>query len=100
MVPILESTVGEVMRYRSWHLWALNVRTNHIHAVVTAPLAPERVLTALKANCTRALAANGFVPEDQARVWSRHGSTRYLWNDDDVSAAVDYVLNRQGAPLG
>ena len=32
-------------------------------------------------------------------MWARHGSTRYLWNEEDVLAVRDYVLNHQGADL-
>ena len=31
--------------------------------------------------------------------WARHGSTRYLWKDDDVKAAVKYVVEEQGEPM-
>ncbi|MEX2261154.1 MAG: hypothetical protein WD696_04345 [Bryobacteraceae bacterium] len=33
------------------------------------------------------------------RRWARHGSTRYLWTTEEVSAAISYVVSRQGDPL-
>jgi hypothetical protein len=30
------------------------------------------------------------------RRWARHGSTRYLWTSESVSAAMDYVVRQQG----
>ncbi len=33
------------------------------------------------------------------RVWSRHGSTRYLWKDADVEGACVYVVHGQGQEL-
>src|SRR4029078_2161860 len=41
--------------FRKWHLHAVNPRSNHIHAVVTAPVAPEDVMQQLKAWSTRRL---------------------------------------------
>ena len=31
--------------------------------------------------------------------WTRHGSTRYLWTDEDVKAAIRYVVEGQGEPM-
>jgi len=33
---------------RGWELWTVNVRTNHVHAIVSANKKPEAVLIALK----------------------------------------------------
>lgn len=59
----------------SWSLLAINVRSNHLHAVVAAPEPPERVITAMKAAATKALREADLSPPG-GRVWSRHGSTR------------------------
>jgi hypothetical protein len=79
-------------------LHAVNVRTNHVHLVVSANLTPEQVLTSLKAWCTRRLREAGLVAEG-FKPWSRHGSTRYLWRTDQIEAAVSYVLEGQGSDL-
>ena len=93
----------EAIRYRAnvkqWELHALNVRTNHIHVVLTAENdAPEQVMLSLKGAATWRFVQNGFVGEDRT-VWTRHGSTKYLKNLEDMSEAIDYVLFRQGEPL-
>lgn len=31
--------------------------------------------------------------------WARHGSTRWLWKPESVSAAINYVLEEQGQPM-
>jgi hypothetical protein len=31
--------------------------------------------------------------------WTRHGSTRYLWKPEQVSAAVQYVVQKQGEAM-
>jgi REP element-mobilizing transposase RayT len=84
---------------RGWSLLALNARTNHVHAVVRAPVPPEKILTALKANATRRLAELQIVLAG-ARVWTRHGSTRYWWKESDVRDACAYVIEGQGSPPG
>ena len=40
----------------------------------------------------------GLDEGDQKR-WARHGSTRWLWKDEDVRSAIEYVLDRQGEPM-
>jgi REP element-mobilizing transposase RayT len=95
----VHEAVVEVCSYRKWALLALHVRTTHAHAVVTAPVPPEKVMSDFKAYATRRLRRDGLVAAT-ARVWSSHGSTRYLWTGERVLAAVEYVVNRQGAPLG
>ena len=84
---------------RTWELHALNVRTNHIHAVLSGSAPPEAMLTSLKAWATRRLAESGLI-ERGAKVWTRGGSTRYLWTPDDVAAATWYVTDGQGSDLG
>jgi len=52
-------------------------------------------MNALKAYASRALNEAHVGPTDQKR-WARHGSTRYLWNHEQISAAITYVLDKQG----
>jgi hypothetical protein len=33
------------------------------------------------------------------RRWARHGSTRWLWKPQHVSAAIQYVVAEQGKPM-
>jgi hypothetical protein len=49
----VQAAVVEVCAYRGWALLALHVRTTHVHAVVTAPVAPEKVLNDFKAYAMR-----------------------------------------------
>ncbi|MEQ8849023.1 hypothetical protein, partial [Botrimarina sp.] len=75
-----------------------NVRTNHAHAVVAAAATPERVMNDFKSWATRRLRDSGLV-DRSAKVWSRHGSTRYLWDKRAVEAACCYVAEGQGPDL-
>ena len=36
---------------------------------------------------------------DRVHWWARHGSTRYLWKEAEVEAAIQYVVNEQGLPI-
>ncbi|MBA3357169.1 MAG: hypothetical protein H0U18_14775 [Pyrinomonadaceae bacterium] len=45
--------IRETCKTRKWRLWAINVRTNHVHSVVTGTRDPDIVLNAFKANATR-----------------------------------------------
>jgi REP element-mobilizing transposase RayT len=94
----IEVAVRETCEIRNWVLFALNVRTNHVHTVVKADRDSEMVLIALKANATRELRASGlwtygFSP------WARKGSERKLWTEQSVARAVEYVLYGQGNDL-
>ena len=95
---IVENAIREVCRVRGYVLIAINVRTNHVHIVVANAGAPERIMDSFKAYATRALRSSGLAMSDQS-VWSRHGSTRYLWAEEHVAAAVEYVDNGQGGEL-
>jgi hypothetical protein len=47
-----------------------------------------------KSYATRAFRAKASYQRD--RFWADHGSTRYLWNEMSLKAAVEYVLDGQG----
>jgi REP element-mobilizing transposase RayT len=100
MRTAIEQAIAETCEYRGWLLLALNVRQQHVHVVVGSDgeHGPERVLTDLKAYATRALRARSLVASGSA-AWSRHGSTHWLWNEQDVDSAIDYTLNYQGRDL-
>ncbi|MFQ5425415.1 MAG: transposase [Phycisphaerae bacterium] len=88
---IVEHTIEAHCRRRGWDILALNVRTNHVHVVVrTADVTPDRMMGQLKAWTTRRLREAGCVSAN-GRVWTHHGSTRYLWNEQGVDTAIDYV---------
>jgi len=95
---VVERAVKEVCDYRRYALHAINVRTNHVHTVVTAMRQPEGVLDAFKSYSTRALRRGGLVSRT-VRPWIRHGSTVYLWKEKDVAKAIEYVMLGQGNDL-
>jgi REP element-mobilizing transposase RayT len=93
---IVLQTIQEVCSHRRWNLIAAHVRTTHVHVVVEAEKPSEGVLHDFKAYATRRLNQH---EGRTANRWTRHGSTRYLWKEEDVAGAVDYVMLRQGEPM-
>jgi REP element-mobilizing transposase RayT len=91
---IVEKAARATAEHRRWRLHAVNARTEHVHVVLTARGDPARVLGALKAWATRSLVEAGLV-ERGRRLWSRHGSTKYIWDQDGLAQVYDYVTNMQ-----
>ena len=96
--PLIEQAIREVCRFRRYRLFAINIRTNHVHSVVSASCKPELVMNSFKSYATRALREFGVLPGG-TKPWSRHGSTRYLWKEWQVEAAINYVNHGQGDAL-
>lgn len=92
---IVETAINGVCEYREYLLQALNVRSNHVHAVVSKLVKPEKIVNDFKAYATRMLREEGHFGLEQ-KIWSRGCSTRYLWKPANVNAAVEYVQYSQG----
>jgi REP element-mobilizing transposase RayT len=86
----VEAAIMEVCEFRKYLLRLINVRTNHVHVVVSAAFKPEKIVNDFKVYATRRLRTEWLCSSTQ-RVWSRGASTRYLWKPRHVEAAVDYV---------
>ena len=95
---VVDQTIREVVIFRNWELFALAVRTNHVHVVVGTDEKPEKVMNDLKAWCTRRLRESHLILPD-AKVWAKHGSTRYLWSEKEIVTACRYVGERQGKDI-
>ncbi|NOT49484.1 MAG: hypothetical protein HOP17_17305 [Acidobacteria bacterium] len=96
---VVENAIREVCKHRGWHIHAINVRTNHVHVVVVVgAIGPDGVLRDFKAYTTRALRNAGYWKHEHS-PWVDGGSNRYLWNEESVWYACDYVLNGQGDDL-
>src|SRR5205807_8984819 len=52
---VVRGAIAEVCKYRGYDLKAINVRTNHAHAVVSAQSKPEPIINAFKSYSTRKL---------------------------------------------
>ena len=58
---VIEQTIRDHCRIRGWVLYAVNVRTNHVHVVVTADRHPDEVMNQFKAWCSRRLSDAPFL---------------------------------------
>ena len=83
----------ETAVFRGWDVYALNARTTHVHSVarINAHQHPSVALNAFKSNATRSLREVGLYRSDRT-PWADRGSERWLWTEQQVTAAVDYVL--------
>jgi len=92
---IVSDTITDHCELRQWTLHAVNVRSNHVHAVVSCEVAPDVAMSQLKAWATRRLRENGYRRPDEA-VWAEGGSRRYLWTRESLHGAIEYVGEYQG----
>ena len=86
---VIVQAITTTCETRGWGLLAMTARSNHVHVVVSAGDPPERVMRDLKSWSTRGV--REVTPERTAGLWTRHGSTRYLWDEASVAAAIRYV---------
>ena len=86
----------EVCEHRKWTLLAAHVQSSHVHAIVESEVQPERIMNTFKSYASRKLNQTG--PPREKR-WARHGSTRWLWTDEQVRNAIRYVVEEQGSPM-
>jgi len=92
---IVNETIREHCAHKGWGLLGIAVRSNHVHLILSFPnVSPEQAMTECKAWSTRALRRVGAVGPE-SKVWTLHGSTRYLWNEREVQAAGAYVVEGQ-----
>ena len=87
-----------VCEHRRWSLHELNVRTNHVHVVVSAPRHPDQVRGSFKSWATRRMRETGVIDAD-IQPWAKGGSGEYLWKPEQVESACRYVLDGQGPDL-
>ncbi len=90
---VVEATIREHCRIRQWELHAINVRTNHVHVVVSANVHPEKIMAELKAWCSRRLNEATEHPPD--KWWAGHGSTKWINDTRYLEEAIRYVLEGQ-----
>ena len=90
---IVEETIRQHCILRNWFLHAVNVRTNHVHVVVTAAgYAPATVRDQFKSWCTRKLKAAG---ECRTNYWTEGASCRWINHQTELEATIEYVVVAQ-----
>lgn len=93
---IVLRAIQDACRHQQWALHAAHVRSNHVHVVVSASCDPEVAMGKLKARASRLL--NNRDGRKLNR-WTRHGSTVWLWDRQQVDIAVGYTIQDQGRPM-
>lgn len=95
MRRIAEAAIREICGVRSWSLWAMSVRSNHVHIVVTAPeYDPKLVRDQLKAKATMELRRAFPVWKDRP-VWTEKGDIEFLDRETEIQQCVVYVREAQ-----
>ncbi|QDU25578.1 hypothetical protein ETAA8_06470 [Anatilimnocola aggregata] len=90
----------ETCHFKQWQLHAVNCRSNHLHAVISASAAPRLMRTQIKAWLTRRLKSFCATNRRESREhwWAERGSIRWLFEDDHLEAAILYVRDGQDRP--
>ena len=94
----VKAAIHQHCEFRGWDVLAANPRSNHVHLVVVANAGPKTVRDQLKANCTRELRCQE-IPLNVPQTWAKGGDTEILDTDEEISAAVAYVLEAQDVNL-
>lgn len=88
------ASIRQTCEIRGWGILALNVRTNHIHLVVsTREDSPEHVVAIAKSWATRRLKETGRHP-GRTKFWTNQASTRMLFFKEAVRGAVRYTMEQ------
>ena len=92
------STVIEICRKRNWELYAMHARSNHIHIVINSQEEAKKMMGDIKAWLSRRLRGS-FSDLGKRKLWTHHGSTKYLWNENALLKAIKYTIQGQGEPM-
>jgi len=90
---ITDYTIRKTCEEFAWFIHAIEVRSNHVHIVVTAKDAsPGKTMGLLKARCSGVLnKTNGGAQ----KWWTKDGSKRVLWTKDSFDRAIRYVMDHE-----
>lgn len=99
LTPAQRNVVAAVMvkhcDIRKWVLHTRNVRTNHVHVVVSAAIAGEKVRAQLKAWCSRRLSEQAGLPDKgkngRCRWFTEKGDVQWIESDEHLANAICYV---------
>ncbi len=94
----VEAAIRDVCAQRGWTIVAISVRTNHIHVVVEASTVSTKMLNDWKSYSPRRLREIGEWHFSHS-PWLDKGSRRFLWTEEHIERATEYVTNGQGGPL-
>ena len=99
---IVTQTIQDHCRIRGWQLHAVNVRSNHVHVVLTCTCPAEQARDQLKQWTARRQSDHAGLTTPVARKagrrrwWTEGGDARPIDDERYFSNAVEYVANLQG----
>ena len=95
MRNVADVAIREICGVRSWTAWAITVRSNHVHVVISAPAyKPTLVRDQMKAKATMELRRTFAVWRDRP-VWTTKGDIEFLDSEADIEQCVVYVTEAQ-----
>ncbi len=99
MRKTVDQSIVDFCDERGWLLLARNVRTTHVHVVVRCrpEVLPELALERIKARGTLAL-RRARLASPATRLWTVHGSTRWINHYRGLYGAIAYVNDWQSGP--
>lgn len=93
---VVLKTIIDHCSLKKWKLFAAHVLHNHVYVLVYADIKVEKIMADFKAWATRKLRETGF---EAPKVWTRHGSTIYIFNHNVLLEKIDYVIDQQPAKM-
>jgi REP element-mobilizing transposase RayT len=93
---IVLETVIRHSKLKNWNLFAVHVRSTHIHAILYTNRKVDTVMTALKTWSTRQLRSSGY---KNPKFWTVNGSKKYIFTDAKLRQKIHYVIYEQGTPM-
>ena len=90
---IVLDTIIDHCLIKQWKLWAVHVRSNHVHLLLRTDDKIELVMKGVKSWATRNLRKAGC---DIPKVWATGGSKRYVFTHEKLKEKIHYVIHEQG----
>ena len=89
---VVFSAIERHCEHRGWKLWVGNLRTNHVHVVVTSVgYSGDKVRDQLKANCTGDLRKRYKIFVDRP-LWTTKGDWKCINTTEDLNEAIPPFL--------
>jgi REP element-mobilizing transposase RayT len=96
---VVDALLVEACAQLGWVLHARNVRTNHVHVVVSAAVKGEQVRSRLKSLASLRLSEHtGLAPNSgkngARKWWTEKGNVEEVWDDRRMDSATQYVIDQ------
>jgi len=96
---IVDATLVAECHAQAWELHARNVRSNHVHIVVSPSRSGPFVRSRMKALASKALSDDAGLPEAEhngrKRWWTEKGNIVAIENEQSLEQTIEYVMDLQ-----